>query len=286
MIIINVILSGFLHILSGLEPISNLNKTPALFMVPAIQEGTPKPGIRVRQQWPEEAGTKIHHALYLPLGEKPAAGLPVIVEFAGNGGFKNQLGDESDGTVEGCILGYGITRGKDAIWVCVPFVDSEHKQNATNWWGNPEATVEYTIRTVERVCKQHGGDKNRVFLAGFSRGSIACSYIGLRNEKISGLWGGFICHSHLDGVRKWNYADSDAKSALSRWSRLNNRPVFISHEGSAQAARDFLETNKVQGRFTFVNLPFPNHTAAWVLRDLPETRQLRDWWRKHALLKD
>lgn len=278
---------GYCAILTcGQNPISNLNNMPIVVKVPEVQEGAPKPGIRVMQQWPEEAGTEIHHALYLPAGEITAGGLPVIVEFAGNGGFKNQLGDESDGTVEGCLLGYGITKGKGAIWVCMPFVDRENKRNAANWWGDADATVEYTIRTVERVCKQFGGDRNRVFLAGFSRGSIACSYIGLRNEKIAGLWSGFICHSHLDGVRKWNYADSDARSALSRWARLNNRPVFISHEGSAQAARDFLETNKVPGRFTFVNLPFPNHTAAWVLRELPETQQLRDWWGKQARLVD
>lgn len=285
----NIIISGMLNLAIltiSLDSIKNLNDIPAVLKVPIVQEGTPKPGTRVRQQWPEEAGTEIHHALYLPIREITTGGLPVVVEFAGNGGFKNQLGDESDGTVEGCVLGYGMTEGKGAIWVCVPFVDRENKRNAINWWGDVDATVEYTIRTVERVCKQYGGDRNRVFLAGFSRGSIACSYIGLRNEKIAGLWRGFICHSHLDGVRKWNYKDSDASSALSRWARLNNRPAFISHEVSAQAARDFLETNKVQGRFTFVNLPFPNHTAGWLLRDLPETRQLRDWWNKQSRLAD
>jgi hypothetical protein len=25
-------------------------------------------------------------------------------------------------------------------------------------------------------------------------------------------------------------------------------------------------------------MPFPNHTAAWVLRDLPERRRLRAWF--------
>lgn len=262
------------------ESIPNLNNLPALAMIPAMEEGVPSPGKRVRQQWPEETSTDIHHALYLPKGPKPKKGFPVLVEFPGNGGYQNKLGDRSDGTVAGCALGFGISLHSDALWISLPFVDKAHKKNALNWWGDPEATVEYTIRTVQRVCKNHGGDPNRVFLAGFSRGSIACSYIGLRDDRISGLWKGFICHSHFDGVRKWNYADGDEKSALGRLSRLQGRPMFISHEGTTLETRGFLEKNRVNGDFTFVNLPFPNHSPGWVIRDMKETEQLRQWWKK------
>jgi hypothetical protein len=35
----------------------------------------------------------------------------------------------------------------------------------------------------------------------------------------------------------------------------------------------------VPGRFTFVDLPYRNHTDVWVLRDIPERRRLRQWVR-------
>jgi hypothetical protein len=33
------------------------------------------------------------------------------------------------------------------------------------------------------------------------------------------------------------------------------------------------------GAFTFVPIPYPNHSAAWVLRDLPERARARTWLR-------
>jgi hypothetical protein len=33
----------------------------------------------------------------------------------------------------------------------------------------------------------------------------------------------------------------------------------------------------VAGNFTFVPVPFRNHSDAWVLRDVPERRRLRAW---------
>jgi hypothetical protein len=243
-------------------------------------EGKPTAGKRVKHHWPEENNTAIHHALYLPENWNAKSKWPVIIEFAGNGGYKNNLGDVSLGTVEGCSLGYGITKGRNAIWACLPFVDSKNKQNATNWWGDADATVEYTLRSVKNICEQYQGDSENIILVGFSRGSIACSYIGLRNNEIAKLWKGLICHSHIDGVTKWPYKDSDKESALARWQRLQGRAAFISHEISTQKAKEFLTISKVLGDFTFMDLPFPNHSDKWVLKDLEERKKVQGWFEK------
>jgi hypothetical protein len=46
-----------------------------------------------------------------------------------------------------------------------------------------------------------------VFIAGFSRGAIACNFIGLRDDEIASLWCGFVVHSHYEGVRDWPGSD-------------------------------------------------------------------------------
>jgi len=43
------------------------------------------------------------------------------------------------------------------------------------------------MATVKMICEKYGGDSAKVFLAGFSRGSIACNYIGLHNNQIASL---------------------------------------------------------------------------------------------------
>jgi predicted esterase len=140
------------------------------------------------------------------------------------------------------------------------------------------------VDTVREVCREFGGDEHAVVLCGFSRGSIACNYIGLRNDTIAPLWRAFICHSHYDGVQTaWPYADADRFSALVRLQRLQGRPQFISHEGSADATRHYLEEADVPGDFTFADLPFRNHTDLWTLRDCEPRRRVRAWLRSIGL---
>lgn len=241
---------------------------------PAVVEGKPAPGVRVRQVDAGFADTEVHHLLYLPRDWVDGRKYPVIVEYSGN------RWRDSRGSVDECDLGYGISGGQGVIWVCLPFVDRENGRNAATWWGDVEATVEYCKRTVEKVCEEHGGDASKVFLAGFSRGSIACNFIGLHDDEIAALWCGFVCHSHYDGVRRWGYAGSDPDSAKLRLERLGNRPQFISQERSIDATRDYLAKAAPDGNFTFLALPFADHTDRWVLRDIPERKVLRNWfWR-------
>jgi hypothetical protein len=222
-------------------------------LTPGISLGDVAPGKRIRQSLPEYESTEVHHTLYLPVDWQRGKRYPVIVEYAGNGNYKNNFGDVSTGTVEGSNLGYGISGGKGFLWLCLPYVNRQQSRNEVLWWGDPEATVEYCKRAVKLVCESHGGDRSKVILAGFSRGAIACNYIGLRDDEIAALWRGFIPYSHYDGVRRWPYEDSDSASALVRLKRLLSRPQFIIHENPLMRRADTCSALKLVPRSLFVH---------------------------------
>ena len=255
----------------------DISSVPADLIVPPISESAPAPGKRVRQVLSRYAGTDVHHLIYLPTDWKRGCKFPVIVEYAGNGDYSNSFGDVSDGSVEGSKLGYGISGGSGFIWICLPYVNSTEKRNQTLWWGDVEATVQYAKDAVREVCSRFGGDSKRVVLAGFSRGAIACNYIGLHDDEIARLWRAFIPYSHYDGVRRWHYPDNDAAAALTRLKRLNGRPQFIIHENSVEDTREYLTGTGVTAPFVFRTLEFRNHNDGWALRDIAERRELRQW---------
>ena len=268
------------------EELPDITTLPEDLKVPAISEAAPAAGWRVRQTSAGWEGTAVHHTIYLPVNWKPGGKFPVLVEYAGNGGFKNKFGDVCEGTVEGCHLAFGISGGRDYICVAMPFVkvDGGRKENAALWWGDADETAAYCVATVREVCREFGGDEKALVLCGFSRGSIACNTIGLRNDTIAPLWRAFICHSHYDGVRTtWPYADADRASALARLQRLKGRAQFISHEGSVDETRDYLTATGVRGAFEFSALPFRNHTDRWALRDCEQRRKVRAWLRSLGL---
>ncbi|MEW6302027.1 MAG: hypothetical protein AB1705_01055 [Verrucomicrobiota bacterium] len=264
-------------------PLPDLSTVRPDLHTPPMTEGLPAPGQRVRAVTTGWESTGVHHALYLPRDWRPGKRFPVLVEYAGNGGYTNAFGDISLGTVEGSNLGYGISGGRGFIWICMPFVASTNgvKINATKWWGDVDETIRYCRATVNEVCTRYGGDTNRVVLCGFSRGAIAGNFIGLHNDDIASLWCAFILHSHYDGVNtRWPYAGADRASALARLQRLRARPQFITHEGSTAAAESYLRETGVPSDFTFQPIPFRNHSDQWVLRDLPERRRLRIWLKR------
>ena len=268
------------------DPPGDIGAVPVDLQVPAISDSAPAAGRRVSRTTKGWEGTAVHHALWLPVNWKPGGKFAVIVEYAGNGGFRNAFGDTCDGTVEGCHIGYGISGGADYIWVAMPYVKNVDgkKENAAQWWGDADETAAYCVATVREICGDFGGDEKAVVLCGFSRGSIACNYIGLRNDTIAPLWRAFICHSHYDGARtKWPYADADRASALARLQRLKGRPQFISQEGSVDETRQYLEDTGERAPFTFADFPFRNHTDLWALRDCEHRRKVRAWLRALGL---
>lgn len=260
----------------------DLSSVPPDLTTPAMTSDEPAAGRRVKQTSPGWEDTGVHHALYLPRDWAAGRTYPVIVEFAGNGGYKNAFGDVSNGTVDGSNLGYGLSGGEGFLWVCMPYVkvDGAKKENATTWWGDVEETKRYCRKTVDLVCAKYGGDAKKVVLAGFSRGAIGCNYLGLHDDQIAGLWRAFFAYSHYDGqLTHWGYAGADRAAALGRLKRLNGRPQFISMEKSVDAIRKYLEETGIQAPFTFQTVHFRNHSDQWVLRDIPERKAARDWLR-------
>lgn len=258
--------------------LKDINSVPFDLTVPAISKEPLKAGRRTKQQLDEYIDSDVYHILYLPSNWEKGKKYPVIVEYPGNGPYKNKYGDVNSGKPDGSNLGYGIGGGKDFIWVVFPFISTDGLQNQLQWWGDVEATVNYTINVVKKVCSEFGGDEELVFLAGFSRGAIAGNYIGLHNDEIADLWCGFILFSHYDGVRTWGYPGDDNKSAIRRLKRLRGRPQLIMHEGNGtKTTREFIESTGIKGNYTYLDIPYRNHNDKWVLQNITERGFLRGW---------
>lgn len=261
--------------------IQDIHSVPEDLSIPEVSLGPPGPGRRVRAALKEYKGTDVHHLLHLPSDWKAGGRYPVIVEYAGNGPYHNSFGDTSDGTVEGSKLGYGISEGRKFIWMCLPYVDLDRRGNQTQWWGDVEATADYCRKAVGMVCGEYGGDPDALVIAGFSRGAIACNFIGLHDDAVAALWAAFVAFSHYDGVRDWGYAGAGRASALERLKRLKGRPQFICNEGdSCAATEEYIKATGVEGSFTFQPTFFRNHNDAWILRDCEARRNLRGWLSK------
>ena len=262
------------------QELPDISSIPADIAVPDVMFGDAFPGLRVKQTTPGWEHSDVYHILYLPKNWKAASTLPVIAEYAGNGNYQNDYGDSCNGKPESCSLGYGLSGGRDFIWVCLPFVKNEKgaKSNAVKWWGDMNETKRYAAATLHYLAKAFGADTTCVILAGFSRGAIACNYMGLYDDAMASLWAAFFCHSHYDGVYEgWSYPGADRLSAHKRLERLKERPQWISHEGSIKNIQDYLLGTGVKGNFTFQAIPFRNHTDKWVLRDIPQRQAARSW---------
>ena len=261
--------------------------------LPKNSAGRPAAGKRVPVTAPEYEGTDVHHMVYLPNDWTPAADhkYPVIVEFTGN--YFPTSG--STGKVEDAALGYGISGGR-FIWVTLPFVSQDRKENAVRWWGDESATVEYAKTNVPRICEQFGGDPKAAFICGFSRGAIATNYIGLYDDEIAKLWCGFITHDHYDGVKEWKGTSwgtplaAYRKTAAERLGRLNGRPSLICQSGGTKQIADYLRPIVPLESLTFVNVntrkilgDFPNniavhpHTDRWLVKNSDERRKVWAW---------
>lgn len=265
----------------------NLNDLPLDLSLPTTTNEPPGEGRRVRRRLVaggEDHGPELYHVLYLPPDWLPGSGrrYPVLVEYPGNGHYATANGDRSTGRMEDCAVGYGLSGGDGCIWVCLPFVDSVAGDHSLMWWGDAAATAAYCRLAVRQICADYGGDADRVVLCGFSRGAIACGYIGLRDDATAGLWCAMFAHSHYDGARRWAQPDDDAAAACRRQERFRGRPQWVSHEESLDeitawfqlaAARSAVDLDDI----AFHVLPYANHSVRWLLMDLPERRLARAW---------
>ncbi len=255
----------------------------------------PGPGKRVRVTSPEYEDTDVHHALYLPTDWVAGNLYPIIVEYTGN--YAPSLG--STGEVKDAKLGYGLSAGK-FIWVVMPYVSKDGQKNEVSWWGDEQATVDYCLTNVPRICAEFGGDPSKVFICGFSRGAIAVNYIGLYNDDIARLWCGFISHDHYDGVQEWNTywgapLETSRAKARERLERMQSRPALVMERNSTRATQAYLGEMIRFGDFTFLDvmveeiLPvIPHgdiispHTDSWLLFDSKWARFAQNWIKKLA----
>jgi hypothetical protein len=263
-----------------ISPLPDIASVEKDLETPVAMTGPPAPGQRVRQVTRGYESTEVYHTLYLPSNWDSTRSWPVIVEYPGNAYVSPSTGDTCSGTVEGSNLGYGISGGSNYIWICLPFVEAVQgrKQNARTWWGTVAETLAYCTNTLRSVCQEFHGNTNAILLTGFSRGAIGCNYIGLHNDAIASIWRAFIVCSHYDGVNtNWPYPHADRASALARLRRLQGRPQFICHEGSTASVQNYLQSTGVLAPFTFVDVPFRNHSDQWVLRKNTARDALRQW---------
>lgn len=238
--------------------------------VPSIEDGPPAPGRRVRHRLAGDEQTGISSVLFLPEDWEPGRTFPVIVEYPGNIFFTS--GCYSTGLPDQCVIGYGMTQGRGAICLSLPFIDRKAGAIAEHGWGDPDDTASYALHMVEEICGKFGGDRNNLLLTGFSRGAIACGYIGLRNDRIAALWKGFHACQHYDGDG-WNGATLEG--ALERASRFKGRGVFHT-DNSEQAFRPVMDAMKTNA--IFVRSGLGAHACAMFLDDRPSTQQLRRWF--------
>lgn len=264
---------------------ADTNNTPWDLVTPTMTCAAPGPGKRVRQVAPEYQGTDVYHALYLPVDWKPGEKFSVIVEYTGN----RWAACNSTGEVKDANLGYGMSGGRKFIWVTMPYVETGRKKNAVTWWGDRQATVDYCKVNLPRICAQFGGDRDNLFICGFSRGAIAVSYIGLADDEIAAFWKGFFTHDHFDGETQWGYPESDRASALVRLARLKGRLVLVCGTTAFRTREAFLGKHLELARFTFLDVPtdkifnIPDgkvihpHTDLWMHKQSTYRRQARAW---------
>jgi hypothetical protein len=294
------------------SPHPDVMTVPADLESPAIIAGEPAPGKMVLQSLPAYAGTEVAHALYLPTDWKKGARFPLIIEYLGNG---SRVRDRKN-------MGHALSGGKGFIWAVLPIVGTDGKRDMDWWWGDVGATVAYAKEAVPEICRQWGGDPARVVLTGYSRGAIACNYIGLHDDGIAGLWRAMIPVSHYDdGHTAWGMTPQERALAPDRLRRLGEIPQLICGEHSSRSARggaagllerieeknlatfaaaksglglepladlegtrEFVTRHLPQGRITLIDLPWVNHDCNVLHRDTPGRRQIRDWLQQ-VLLK-
>jgi hypothetical protein len=245
--------------------------------VPDMIEGEPAAGRRVRYRLADDAGTDIYCALYLPTDWQPGNRYPVIAETPGNY-FYSASSCWSTGRPEQCAMGYGMSSGTNAIWVSLPFVDCTAGTIAENGFGSNTGadTVTYVQDLIDDICQNWGGDTNNLFLCGFSRGAIACGYIGLANDDIAALWKGFIACQHYDGSA---WKQSNMAGAITRALRFQGEAIFqVDNSNKAANYEQLMDHTDPSVEWTWTSSGLGYHSTAMFLDDRDMMVQLRQWF--------
>ncbi len=270
---------------------ADIRSIAADLIVPSMVEREPVAGRRIRRSLEGWNRERVYHSLYLPTDWTRKTTFPILVEYAGNGGYHDALGDASSGRPEDSCFGYGMTQGEGFVWICLPCLNAAGSDLALTWWGDapnydPSPTLNYLYAAIADTCDNFAGDASRIVLCGFSRGAIACNFLGLHDDKTAKLWRAFVPYSHYDGVRKWPYPNSDAGSAAARLERLAGRPQFICGEkDQIEETRRYLGQHASKANLTFASTGFRNHNDAWILRPSKTRQQLLEWLKTNTTSK-
>ncbi len=274
---------------------------------PAMEEGAPTPGKRVRVVAKGYENTNVYHSLYLPKNHSANGKHPIIVEYTGN--YAPHLG--SSGEVKDASLGYATALALDAIWMVMPYLSDDGMTSELTWWGSETHTIDYCARQLKEICMYYGGDPSSVFIIGFSRGAIAVNRIGLNDDRASDIWLGFHSHDHFDGHIAWctDWANNcDYKSykadAIERAKRYKGRAALIGGQHMDSVA-SYISINHIDtmGKLTILSVPIkqiipenelfihPNnaskvtHTDKWMNYDSPEANHVIKWYKEVIINK-
>jgi hypothetical protein len=238
---------------------------------PALVDEPPAPGKFVRVTPTEYAGSDVHHGLYLPTDWRPDGKYPVIVEYAPN----QAPAFGTTGAVADCRLGYYLSGGRGCIWVVMPYVNTVELRNQPTWWANEQATIDYCLKNLAQVCDTYGGDRDSVVLIGFSRGAIACGYLGLRNDTIADVWLAFWPHSHIDSGRftkeggRERLQRTRGRATLVTWGETDN--------AKTESPRGAALLRELGQPVTDFEIAATGHTDTWIERDGPARQRARKW---------
>ncbi|WAS90720.1 carboxypeptidase-like regulatory domain-containing protein [Nannocystis punicea] len=239
---------------------------------PPLTDGEPTPGAFVKVVAPEYQGTGVYHGLYLPPDWQPGRRYPVIVESP-----CNQY-DDFTGKVDDAALGYHLGGCRHFVWLVLPYL--ENGANLDYGWGDVPATIAYWQTNVARTIEAWGVDSGAVVVAGFSRGAIGTSFIGLHNDGIADAWLGFVMHSHADVVTPLT-PDQGAGSAA-RMERVRGRASWLSWGAAGDGgAANSLKGVDLLGSFgypvTTLAVPGVGHTDAWLADDAASRQTAQQW---------
>ncbi len=271
---------------SRAQEFPDIRSVTADLEMPTMVDVKASRGLRVKRYIKGQVNKAVYHSLYLPRDWNAMQKWPILVELPGNGGYRDKLDDACSGRPEDACLGYGISAGEGFLWICCPFLNSKGDDISIKWWGDSptfdtRSSIEYLNAAIDDTCENFGGDPSRIILCGFSRGALACNYLGLHDDEVAKRWQAFVVYSHYDGVRKWPYPNSDRESAAQRLLRLKDRPQFICGEGNQSSeAENYLKPLIDTKNLTFASTGFRNHNDRWTLRPSPAREQLRTWLSK------
>ncbi len=216
----------------------------ARYRVPLVESGLPRPGHRVYRTLSQWEKTTVRHVLTLPQEWKPSGSYPVIVEYTGNRFYHKFC--YSTGRTEDGHLAAGLARGEKYITLNLPFVSADGHHEQIDGWGDIRRGVEYCLAALEDVIAEFGGDRRAIFFTGFSRGDYAASYLALHDDRIAGVWRGFITSRNPGSP--WSGADNGWRNVGVGWNeraaRFRDRAWFYSPPllgAEVHADVDFLE---------------------------------------------